>query len=310
MDMIRFIRDKARQNQKLIALPEYTDTRVTDAAKIIESERIAKTLLLTPDRIDPKEKERYIGEFYEMRKAKGISLEAVRSLFEDPLWYAAMLCREGKVDGYVAGAHHTTADMVRSALYCVGIDQRLMIASSCFIMIVPDSSLGEGGTFIFADCGVVPDPNPRQLSCIAVAAAELGAKVLGVESRIAFLSYSTRGSAEGKTIDKVRDAVKAMADIAPPGLLYDGEMQVDAAVIPAVADIKYPESPIHGKANVLIFPNLEAGNIAYKIVERLAKARALGPLLMGLKKPCSDLSRGCSADDVVDCVAVTAIRAS
>jgi phosphate acetyltransferase len=311
MDRIKFIREKARKNQKLIALPEYNDPRVIEAVKIIEAEGIAKALFLTPDKMDPQLKDKYIGEFYELRKAKGVDLETVKKMFnEDPLWYAAMLCRDGKVDGYVAGASHTTADMVRSAIYCVGIDPRLSIASSCFIMIVPDSRFGEEGTFIFADCGVIPDPNPRQLSCIAIAAAELGEKVLGVKSRIAFLSYSTHGSAQGKTIEKVQSAVKELANVAPPGMLFDGEMQVDAAVVPEVADIKYPESPIHGTANVLIFPNLEAGNIAYKIVERLAKARALGPLLMGLKRPCSDLSRGCSADDVVDCVAVTAIRAS
>jgi len=310
MDRIRFIREKARKNQKVIALPEYTDKRVIDAVKIIESEKIAKVLFLTPDLMDKTEKDRYIGEFYELRKAKGADLESVKKLFEDPLWYAAMLCREGKIDGYVAGASHTTADVARSAIHCVGIDPRLSIASSCFIMIVPDSVYGDEGTFVFADCGVIPDPNPRQLSCIAIAAAELAAKVMGTESRIAFLSYSTHGSAEGKMIDKVQEAVKELAKIAPPGLHYDGEMQVDAAIVPSVANIKYPESPIHGTANVLIFPNLEAGNIAYKIVERLAKARALGPLLMGLKKPCSDLSRGCSADDVADCVAVTAIRAA
>ena len=310
MDRIRFIRDKARSNQRLIALPEYKDKRVIEAVKIIESERIAKVLFLTPDRMDKTETDRYIGEFYELRKAKGITLDEVKKMFEDPLWYAAMLCREGKVDGYVAGAAHTTADMVRSAIHCVGIDPRLSIISSCFIEIVPNSTYGEEGTFIFADCGVIPDPNPRQLSCIALAAAELAEKVLGVASRIAFLSYSTHGSAEGKAIDKVTAAVEELRKIAPPGLRFDGELQVDAAIVPAVAEIKYPDSPIHGTANVLIFPNLEAGNIGYKIVERLANARALGPLLMGTKRPCSDLSRGCSADDVADCVAVTAIRAA
>lgn len=308
MDRIRFIRERARQNQRLIALPEYNDKRVIDSLKIIESEGIAKVLFLTPDRMDPALKDKYIGEFYELRKAKGVELETVKKMFEDPLWYAAMLTRDGKVDGFVAGASHTTADVCRAGIHCVGIDPRLSIASSCFIMILPDATFGEEGTFIFTDCGVVPDPNPRQLSCIALAAAELAEKVLGVKSRIAFLSYSTHGSAEGKNIEKVQNAVKEMAKIAPPGLLYDGEMQVDAAIVPAIADIKFPDSPIHGRANVLVFPNLEAGNICYKAVERLAKARAIGPLLTGLKRPCSDLSRGCSAEDVADCVAVTAIR--
>lgn len=309
MDTIAGIRQKAQSRKTTIALPEYGDQRVVQAAKIIEREGIARPLVVTPDRMEPEKKERYIEQIYELRKAKGATLEDVRKLFEkDTLYYSAMLTREGAVDGYVAGASHTTADMVRSAITCVGIDSRLSIASSCFIMVVPDSVYGENGTFIFADCGVVPEPNARQLSCIAVGAAELCRTVLDVEPRIAFLSYSTKGSAKGKSIEKVQEAMKLMPEVAP-GLIYDGELQVDAALVPEVARIKYPDSPVGGRANVLIFPNLEAGNIAYKIVERLAKARALGPLLLGLKRPCSDLSRGCSIDDVVDCVAVTAIRA-
>ena len=308
MDTIKKIRDKARANQKTIVLPEYNDKRVVEAAKIIEAEGVAIPLLLTPDRIDFNEKQRYIEEFYELRKTKGIDIESVRKLFEDPLYYGAMLAREGKVDGFVAGASHTTADVCRSVIICVGLDMRMMIASSCLIMVVPNCVFGDEGTFIFADCGVVPEPNARQLACIALAAAELGGKVLGFIPRIAFLSYSTKGSAKGKSIDKIQEALKNLKEM-EPNLLADGELQADAAIIPEVAKIKFPDSPVGGKANVLIFPNLEAGNICYKIVERLARARALGPLLMGLKKPCSDLSRGCSVDDVVDCVGVTAIRA-
>jgi phosphate acetyltransferase len=308
MDTIKKIREKASSNKKTIALPEYNDKRVTEAARIIEAEGLAIPLLLTPDKIDPDLKKRYIEEFYELRKAKGVDIEAVKKLFEDPLYYAAMLTREGKVDGFVAGAAHTTADVCRSAITGIGLDPRLMIASSCFIMVVPNCAFGDEGTFIFADCGVVPDPNARQLACIGVAAAELGAKVFGFTPRIAFLSYSTKGSAKGKSIDKIQEALKNLKELAPD-LLADGELQVDAAIVPEVAKIKFPDSPVGGKANVLIFPNLEAGNICYKMTERLARARALGPLLMGLKKPCSDLSRGCSVDDVVDCVAVTAVRA-
>lgn len=308
MDTISKIRDKARANKKIVVLPEHNDKRVVEAAKIIEAQGLATPFLLTPDRIDLKEKQRYIEEFYELRKAKGIDIESVRKLFEDPLYYAAMLTREGKVDGFVAGASHTTADVCRSVITCVGVDQRLMIASSCVIMVVPNCVFGDSGTFIFADCGVMPEPNARQLACIAIAAAELGGKVLGFIPRIAFLSYSTKGSAKGKSIDKIQEALKNLQEM-EPNLLADGELQADAAIVPEVAKIKFPDSPVGGKANVLIFPNLEAGNICYKIVERLARARALGPLLMGLKRPCSDLSRGCSVDDVVDCVAVTAIRA-
>lgn len=309
MDTIKKIRDKARVKQKTIALPEYNDKRVAEAAKIIEAESIAKVLLLTPDRINPHDRERYIEEFLQIRQSKGEDIDFIRKLFDDPLYYAAMLTREGKVDGFVAGASHTTVDVCRAAIHCVGIDDRLSIASSCFIMVVPNCSYGEDGTFIFADCGVVPEPNPRQLACIAVAAAELCEKVLNFIPRIAMLSYSTKGSAKGKSIDKIKEALILLKEMAPD-LLVDGEFQVDTAIVPEVAKIKAPASPVGGRANVLIFPSLEAGNIACKIVERLARGRGVGPLLMGLKKPCSDLSRGCSANDVVDCVAVTAIRAA
>jgi phosphate acetyltransferase len=308
MDTIKRIREKARNRKKTIALPEYKDKRVSEAVPIIEAEGIAKPLLLTPDKIDPELKKKYIEEFYELRKAKGVDMASVVKLFEDPLYYAAMLTRDGKVDGFVAGAAHTTADVCRSAITGIGLDERLMIASSCFIMVVPNCDFGDEGTFIFADCGVIPEPNARQLACIGIAAAELGARVLGFIPRIAFLSYSTKGSAKGKSIDKIQEALKNLKEM-EPGLLADGELQVDAAIVPEVAKIKFPDSPVGGKANVLVFPNLEAGNICYKMTERLARARALGPLLMGLKKPCSDLSRGCSAEDVVDCVAVTAVRA-
>ena len=308
MDTIKKIRESARQDKKTVALPEFDDKRVAEAARVIEAEGLAKVLVLTPDRINPHEKERYIQLYFELKKSKGIDIDSVKKLFDDPLYYAAMLTREGKVDGFVAGASHTTADVCRAAINCVGIDDRLSIASSCFIMVVPNCAYGEEGTFIFADCGVLPEPNSRQLACIAVAAAELGQKVLGFAPRAAMLSYSTKGSAKGKSIDKIQEGLKILKEMAPD-LLCDGELQVDAAIVPEVAKIKYPDSPVGGRANVLIFPNLEAGNIAYKIVERLARARALGPLLMGLKKPCSDLSRGCSVEDVVDCVAVTAIRA-
>ncbi|MDD2703579.1 MAG: phosphate acetyltransferase [Candidatus Omnitrophica bacterium] len=308
MDTIKLIREKARSSRKTIVLPEYNDNRVVEAAKIIEAEKIAKAVLLTKEMMDPQIKERYIREYYEMRKGKGIELADVRDLFEDTLFYGAMMVHEGKVDGMVAGASHTTADVARASIHCIGVEENLRIASSCFIMVVPNSRYGEGGTFVFADCGIIPDPNSRQLACIAITAADLMRTVLGVDPRVAFLSYSTHGSARGRSIDKITEAVGLVREMAP-GLLVDGELQVDAAIVPEVARIKKPVSLLDGKSNVLIFPNLEAGNIAYKIVERLANARALGPLLLGLKRPGSDLSRGCSADDVVDCAAVTAIRA-
>lgn len=308
METIKRIRDKAKSKLKTIVLAEYSDNRVVEAARIIEQEGIAKVLLLTPDRISLQDKERYIQEFYRMRQSKGLDIGTAREILDSPLYYAAMMTREARVDGFVAGASHTTPDVARAAIQCLGVDERISIASSCFIMVVPDCLYGERGTFVFADCGIVPDPNPRQLACIALSAAELATKVLDFIPRIALLSYSTKGSAKGKSIEKITEVLGLLREMAPD-LLVDGEMQVDAAIVPEVAKIKYPDSPVGGKANVLLFPNLDAGNISYKLVQRLAKARALGPLLLGLNRPCSDLSRGCSVEDIVDCVAVTAIRA-
>ena len=308
MDTIAKIRQRSASIQKTIVLPEYTDARTLEASRIIEKERLAKVLLLSEDRVLKQDKERYIEEFYNLHKAKISNIDEVKKMFDDPLYYAAMMVREGKADGFVAGASHTTPDVGRAAIRCLGVDERMGLACSCLIMAVPDCEYGVGGTFIFADCGIIPEPNPRQLACIAVISAELAVKVLGIEPRVALLSYSTKGSAKGKTIDKIVEALSIAKEIAP-NLLVDGELQVDAAIVPEVAKIKYPDSVICGQANVLIFPSLEAGNISYKLVQRLARARALGPLVLGLNKPCSDLSRGCSAEDIVDCMAVTSIRA-
>jgi len=308
MDTIKSIREKARSNPKTIILPEYDEKRTIEAAKIIAGEGIAKVIFLTRDKIDPKEKARYIEEYYQLRQYKGVTPEAAAKVFEDTLYYAMMMTKEGKADGLVAGASHTTPEMARAAIQCLGVDKRLGIACSCFIMVVPNCSYGQLGTFVFADCGVVPLPNPRQLAAIAVTSGELARKVLDITPRVAMLSYSTKGSAKGEGIDKVRQAIETVKEMSPD-LLVDGELQVDSAIVPEVSRIKYPDSILKGEANVLIFPNLEAGNIGYKLVERLARARALGPLILGLNKPCSDLSRGCSVEDIVDCVAVTAIRA-
>jgi len=305
---VKKIHDKARSKLKTIVLPEYYDARVIEAARIIEKEGIAKVIVLSKDKIDANQKAGYIEEFYQMYKAKDIDIDTVRKLFEDTLYYAAMMTRTGEVDGIVAGASHTTPDMARASIRCLGVDERKTVASSCFIMVVPNCPYGQEGTFVFADCGIIPEPNSRQLAYISISVAELASKVLDFTPRIALLSYSTKGSAKGKSIEKINEALVLLKEMAP-GLLVDGEMQVDAAIVPEVAKIKYPDSPIGGKANVLIFPCLEAGNISYKLVQRLAGARALGPLILGLNKPASDLSRGCSVEDIVDCVAVTAIRA-
>jgi len=308
MDAISRIRKQAQKRIKTIVLPEYADARTMEAARIIKSEKIANPLVLTPDLIDKTELARYIEEYYKLYQSKDIDLEAVKKLFSDNLYYAAMMTRDGVVDGLVAGASHTTADMARACIRCIGLDERFMIASSCFIMDLFNSDYGDNGTLIFADCGIIPDPNARQLSCMAVTAAELAGKVLNITPRVAFLSYSTKGSAKTKSAEKISEALGLLKTLSPK-ILADGELQADAAIVPDVAQIKCPDSPINGRANVLIFPNLEAGNICYKLVQRLSGCRAIGPLFLGLNKPASDLSRGCFAEDIVDSVAVTSIRA-
>ena len=308
MDTIKSIRSQAAKELKTILLPEYDDPRVLEAARIIEEEGIAKALVFSEDKIDPKEKARYIDEFYQIYRAKGLDLDTVKKMFAGTLYYAAMMTKEGKADGLVAGASHTTPDMARACIRCIGVDSRITIVSSCFIMVVPNCPYAEGGTFFFADCGIIPDPNSRQLACISIAASELARKVLNLTPRVALLSYSTKGSAKGKSVEKIIEALGLIKEMAPD-LIVDGEIQVDAAIVPEVAKIKYPGSPLGGRANVLIFPNLESGNIGYKLLQRLGNSRAIGPLLLGLNKPASDLSRGCSVEDIVDSVAVTAVRA-
>jgi len=308
MNTIEKIRNLARNKARRIILPEYDDKRVIEAAAIIKKESLAEPIVLTPDKIDQRERERHIEEYYKLYQSKDVDLDTVKRLFSETLYYGAMMVREGKAEGLVAGASHTTPDMARACIRCIGLDERFTIASSCFIMDVPDCVYGDNGTFIFADCGIIPDPNARQLSCIALSAAELANKVLGLTAKVAFLSYSTKGSAKTKSAEKIAEALSLLKGQSP-SLLADGEIQADAAIVPEVAKIKCPDSPISAGANVLIFPNLEAGNIGYKLVQRLANARAIGPLFLGLNKPASDLSRGCSVEDIVDCVAVTAIRA-
>lgn len=308
MDITSKIRQNAKAKLKTIALPETEDSRVKEAAKIIDKEGIARVLLFGRGMLDKKQQERYAKMYYELRKPKGITFQEATEALENPLYYAAMMTRCGDIDGFVAGASHTTPDVARAAIRCLGVDERIGIVSSCFVMNVPDCPYGEKGAFIFADCGIVPEPNPRELACIAVSNAELAQKIFGISPRVALLSYSTKGSARGRGIDKVIEALK-LAKQMKPELLIDGELQADAAIVPEVAWIKYPDSPLGGRANVLIFPDLEAGNIGYKLVQRLAKARAIGPLIVGSNKPASDLSRGCSVEDIVDCVAITAVRA-
>ncbi|MFH1692452.1 MAG: phosphate acyltransferase [Candidatus Omnitrophota bacterium] len=308
MDMITNIRSRAKSNLKRIVLPEGEDERVVRAAEFLKKEGIAQPIVLERSHLDPIKVEEFTELFFNLRQSKGITKDEAYEFINHPVFYGAMMVRQGLADGFVAGAVTTTPDVARAALYCLGIDKRIATILSCFAMIVPNCSYGEGGVFLFADCGIVPDPTTRQLAQIAVSTAELGRDVLGIVPRVAMLSYSTKGSASGRFIERVREAT-AMAKEMAPDLAIDGELQVDAAIIPEVAKAKNPDSPIQGNANILVFPNLEAGNISYKLVERLSGGRALGPLLLGLLKPCSDLSRGCRWEDIVDCAAITAIRA-
>jgi phosphate acetyltransferase len=312
MDLIKTIRKKARLAPKRIVLPEAEEERVKEAAEILRQERIAQPILLDKNMLREKtapDYERFVQDFYELRRHKGVTLEHARRMLSDPVYFAAMMVREGQADGFVAGASYTTKDVARAAIICIGADPRLKTVSSLFIMIVPGCPYGEGGVFIFADCGIVPQPTSRQLSQIAVSSASFAQEVLGIKPRIAMLSFSTFGSASGAEVDKAREAT-AMVRKLEPNLIVDGEIQVDAAIVPEVARIKAPASSLKGMANVLIFPDLDAGNIAYKLVHRLASgSRAIGPILQGLNKPASDLSRGCNVEDIVDAVAITVIRA-
>jgi phosphotransacetylase (EC 2.3.1.8) len=227
---------------------------------------------------------------------------------KNPVTFAAMMVGNGSADGMVAGAVTTTADVAKAAIYCVGFGEKVRTISSCFLICVPDCQYGEAGTFIFSDCGVVPDPSPMQLANIAASAADLFRILVQKEPRVALLSFSTKGSASHEMVDKITRTREIIHEKFPD-LIADGEFQLDAAIVPEVAKIKAPDSDVAGHANVLIFPDLNAGNICYKMAQRLAKAGVIGPILNGLKKPCSDLSRGCTVDEVVDAICTTAIRA-
>ena len=333
MDPITLIREKAKKNLRKIVLPEFNDERVLEAGFKVAKEKIAKIVFLGNadevkksllkfgrydekmiEIIDPKSSgilDTLAEGLYQKRKNKYPDKEAAKkALLDNYVFFAAMMAAEDLADGFVAGASHTTSDVARAAIYCLELDELIGVACGSFVMYIKGSHYGDNGLLIFADCGLVPDPNPRQLAGIAISSAKLYSQLFGKEPHVAMLSYSTKSSAQGALVEKVKNGVEEAKRLVPD-MLIDGEFQVDSALDPEVAKIKtiVKDSKVAGKANVLIFPNLDSGNIGYKLVQRLANARAIGPLIQGLKKPCSDLSRGCVVDDVIDAVAITAVRA-
>ncbi len=329
MEAIEMLREKARKSSAKIVLPEGGEERIIQAAVYISKEKIAKTILLGPvsniekalsekgadmkeiEIIDIKDSsllDKYIDTFYELRKHKSISKDdAKNTVLGNPVYFGALMARDGLADGFVAGAVNTTRDVARAAIWCIGLDENITTMSSSFVMVLPDKNFGANGIFVFADCGIIPYPSPEQLASIAITSGVLLNILFGAKPKVAMLSFSTKGSGKIPETEKIIRAIEIVKKTVPE-LIIDGELQVDAALVPEIAKIKAPQSPLKGQANVLIFPNLEAGNISYKLTQRLAKGRALGPLLHGLAVPCSDLSRGCNWEDVVDIVAVTALR--
>ena len=252
--------------------------------------------------------EEYVEAFYELRKAKGMDYEKAKTLIKDPVYFGMMMVKQGDCDGLVSGAIHSTADTLRPALQILKTAPGTKLVSAFFLMVVPNCEFGENGTFVFSDCGLNSYPNEEELSEIAISSAKSFEQLVGKTPKIAMLSYSTYASAKSESTQKVINATNLVKQKAPE-LLVDGELQLDAAIIPEVAKSKAPGSNVAGYANTLIFPNLDAGNIGYKLTQRLAKAEAYGPLCQGIAKPVNDLSRGCSADDIVGVVAITAVQA-
>ena len=331
MSFIEEIKQRAKQDIKTIILPEAQDIRTLKATEQVLKEGYAKIILVgNKEEIEEKalenkidisgaqiieptnsEKyEEYVNLLFELRKQKGMSLEKAKGLVKDPVYFGMLMLKDEKseADGLVSGAIHSTADTLRPALQILKTAPDTKLVSAFFLMTVPDCEYGENGTFIFGDCGLNENPDDEALSEIAISSSKSFRQLVGKEPKVAMLSYSTYGRAKSALVDKMQEATKLAKEKAPE-LKLDGELQLDAAIVDSVAKSKAPSSDVAGSANVLIFPNLDAGNIGYKLTQRLAKAEAYGPILQGIAKPVNDLSRGCSAEDIAGVVAITAIQA-
>lgn len=329
MGFIDSIKERAKQNKKRIVLPESMDRRTWEAVAQILKEGIADVIVLgTPEEveansqgldvsgaavIDPHtapELEGYIEKLVELRKAKGMTPEEAKKLLTtDYMYYACMMVKTGAADGVVSGACHSTANTLRPSLQIIKTKPGTKLVSAFFMMVVPNCEYGEEGTFLFADSGLEQNPDPEKLAAIAVSSAESFELLVQKQAKVAMLSHSTKGSAKHADVDKVLEATRIAKELRPD-ILLDGELQADAAMVPSVGASKAPGSPVAGQANVLVFPDLDAGNIGYKLVQRLAKAEAYGPVTQGIAAPVNDLSRGCCAEDIVGVVAITAVQAS
>lgn len=330
MDILSRMRERAQKNPQRIVLPEGDEPRTLEAANILLKDKVAKLILIgdaakimemarengyeyicEASIVDPKNDEniqKYANLLYELRKSKGMSVEEARRKAQDPLYLGCLMIKNGDADGELAGARGTTADTIRPAFQILKTKPGVSIVSGAFLMFTPAKQLGEDGFLVFADCAVNPCPDAQQLAQIAVSTAETARVLAGVEPKIAMLSFSTKGSAKHELVDKVVEATRIAKELAP-NLLIDGEMQADAALVEKVASLKAPGSSVAGRANVLVFPDLQAGNIGYKLVERFSGADAVGPILQGIAAPVNDLSRGCKVDDIVQMVIITANQA-
>lgn len=329
MQLMKQICEAAKTNRKRIVLPEGDEDRTLVAAQRITEEKLANVILVGDidsiqskakdlkvnlegvEIVDPNKSEKleaYVTAFYELRKNKGMTMEKSNMIVRDPLYYATMMVKLDDADGMVSGAIHTTGDLLRPGLQIIKTAPGVSVVSSFFIMMVPNSVYGESGMLLFADCAVNPNPSAEDLAAIAIATADTAKNLCKVEPKVAMLSFSTMGSADHALVSKVREATEIAKGLRPD-LDIDGELQLDAAIVPSVASQKAPNSNVAGKANVLVFPDLQAGNIGYKLVQRFANADAIGPVCQGFAKPINDLSRGCSSEDIVNVVALTAVQA-